>query len=110
MRIGLNVPLDDSASIHLVDKTGRSRANFVQLPNGKSSFEIFNEEGHLLWSAPTGAERPTRPARKTPTSLSARPRARRRAALARYGLSVPRNCTTLALTSGRIRAPSRQPA
>jgi len=53
VRIGLNVPLDDSASIHLVDKTGRNRANFVQLPNGKSSFEIFNEDGHLLWSAPT---------------------------------------------------------
>jgi hypothetical protein len=49
------VPLDDSASIHLVDKAGRSRANFVQLPNGKSSFEIFNEDGHLLWSAPTAA-------------------------------------------------------
>jgi hypothetical protein len=55
VRIGLNVPLDDSASIHLVDKAGRSRANFVQLPNGKSSFEIFNEDGHLLWSAPTAA-------------------------------------------------------
>jgi len=54
VRIGLNVPLDDSASIHLVDKTGRNRANFVQLPNGKSSFEIFNEDGHLVWSAPTG--------------------------------------------------------
>ncbi|MGH7914651.1 MAG: hypothetical protein ACREPW_08380 [Candidatus Binataceae bacterium] len=54
VRIGLNVPLDDSASIHLVDKTGRSRANFVQLPNGKSSFEIFNEDGHLVWSAPSG--------------------------------------------------------
>jgi hypothetical protein len=27
----------------------------VQLPNGKSSFEIFNEDGHLLWSAPTAA-------------------------------------------------------
>jgi hypothetical protein len=53
VRIGLNVPLDDSASIHLVDKTGRNRANFVQLPNGKSSFEIFNEDGHLVWSAPT---------------------------------------------------------
>ena len=53
VRIGLNVPLDDSASVHLVDKTGRNRANFVQLPNGKSSFEIFNEEGHLVWSAPT---------------------------------------------------------
>jgi len=26
----------------------------VQLPNGKSSFEIFNEDGHLVWSAPTG--------------------------------------------------------
>src|SRR5215469_11169313 len=55
VRIGLNVPLDDSASIHLVDKTGRSRANFVQLPNGKSSFEIFNEDGHLVWSAPSAA-------------------------------------------------------
>jgi hypothetical protein len=54
VRIGLNVPLDDSASVHLVDKTGRNRANFVQLPNGKSSFEIFNEDGHLVWSAPTG--------------------------------------------------------
>jgi hypothetical protein len=54
VRIGLNVPLDDSASIHLVDKTGRNRANFVQLPNGKSSFEILNEEGRLVWSAPTG--------------------------------------------------------
>ena len=54
VRIGLNVPLDDSASIHLVDKSGRNRANFVQLPNGKSSFEIFNEDGHLVWSAPTG--------------------------------------------------------
>jgi hypothetical protein len=54
VRIGLNVPLDDSASIHLVDKTGRNRANFVQLPNGKSSFEIFDEDGHLVWSAPTG--------------------------------------------------------
>lgn len=54
VRIGLNVPLDDSASIHLVDKTGRNRANFVQLPNGKSSFEIFNEDGHLVWSAPSG--------------------------------------------------------
>ncbi len=53
VRIGLNVPLDDSASIHLVDKSGHNRANFVQLPNGKSSFEIFNEEGHLVWSAPT---------------------------------------------------------
>jgi hypothetical protein len=53
VRIGLNVPLDDSASIHLVDKAGRNRANFVQLPNGKSSFEIFNEDGHLVWSAPT---------------------------------------------------------
>jgi hypothetical protein len=53
VRIGLNVPLDDSASVHLVDKTGHNRANFVQLPNGKSSFEIFNEEGHLVWSAPT---------------------------------------------------------
>jgi hypothetical protein len=53
VRIGLNVPLDDSASIHLVDKTGRNRANFVQLPNGQSSFEIFNEDGHLVWSAPT---------------------------------------------------------
>ncbi len=53
VRIGLNVPLDDSASIHLVDKTGRNRANFVQLPNGKASFEIFNEDGHLVWSAPT---------------------------------------------------------
>lgn len=52
VRIGLNVPLDDSASIHLVDKTGRNRANFVQLPNGKSSFEIFNEDGHLVWSTP----------------------------------------------------------
>ena len=56
VRIGLNVPLDDSASIHLVDKTGRNRANFVQLPNGKSSFEIFNEDGHLVWSAPTAAQ------------------------------------------------------
>jgi hypothetical protein len=55
VRIGLNVPLDDSASVHLVDKTGRNRANFVQLPNGKSSFEIFNEDGRLLWSAPTVA-------------------------------------------------------
>jgi hypothetical protein len=55
VRIGLNVPLDDSASIHLVDKAGRNRANFVQLPNGKSSFEIFNEDGHLEWSAPTAA-------------------------------------------------------
>lgn len=54
VRIGLNVPLDDSASIHLVDKTGRNRANLVQLPNGKSTFEIFNEDGHLVWSAPTG--------------------------------------------------------
>ena len=54
VRIGLNVPLDDSASIHLVDKSGRNRANLVQLPNGKSSFEIFNEDGHLVWSAPTG--------------------------------------------------------
>jgi hypothetical protein len=54
VRIGLNVPLDDSASIHLVDKTGRNRANFVQLPNGKSSFEILNEEGRLVWSAPAG--------------------------------------------------------
>jgi hypothetical protein len=53
VRIGLNVPLDDSASVHLVDKTGRNRANFVQLPNGKSAFEIFNEDGHLVWSAPT---------------------------------------------------------
>ena len=53
VRIGLNVPLDDSASVHLVDKTGRNRANFVQLPNGSSSFEIFNEDGHLLWSAPS---------------------------------------------------------
>lgn len=53
VRIGLNVPLDDSASIHLVDKTGRNRADFVQLPNGKSSFEIFNEDGHRVWSAPT---------------------------------------------------------
>jgi hypothetical protein len=53
VRIGLNVPLDDSASVHLVDKTGRNRANFVQLPNGNSSFEIFNEDGHLLWSAPS---------------------------------------------------------
>src|SRR5689334_14540557 len=55
VRIGLNVPLDDSASVHLVDKTGRSRANLVQLPNGQSSFEIYNEDGHLVWSAPTGA-------------------------------------------------------
>jgi hypothetical protein len=55
VRIGLNVPLDDSASIHLVDKTGRNRANFVQLPNGKSSFEVYNEDGHLVWSAPSGA-------------------------------------------------------
>jgi hypothetical protein len=53
VRIGLNVPLDDSASVHLVDKTGRNRANFVQLPNGKSSFEIYNEDGHLVWSAPS---------------------------------------------------------
>lgn len=53
VRIGLNVPLDDSASVHLVDKSGRNRANFVQLPNGNSSFEIYNEDGHLLWSAPT---------------------------------------------------------
>jgi hypothetical protein len=52
VRIGLNVPLDDSASIHLVDKAGRSRANFVQLPNGKTSFEIYNADGHLVWSAP----------------------------------------------------------
>jgi hypothetical protein len=55
VRIGLNVPLDDSASVHLVDKTGRNRANFVQLPNGNSSFEIFNEDGHLVWSAPSEA-------------------------------------------------------
>jgi hypothetical protein len=55
VRIGLNVPLDDSASVHLVDKTGRNRANFVQLPNGKASFEIFNEDGHLVWSAPSEA-------------------------------------------------------
>jgi hypothetical protein len=53
VRIGLNVPLDDSASIHLVDKGGRNRANFVQLPNGNASFEIFSEDGRLLWSAPT---------------------------------------------------------
>jgi hypothetical protein len=53
VRIGLNVPLDDSASVHLVDKNGHNRANFVQLPNGKSSFEILNEEGQLVWSAPT---------------------------------------------------------
>ena len=53
VRIGLNVPLDDSASIHLVDKGGHNRANFVQLPNGNASFEIFSEDGRLLWSAPT---------------------------------------------------------
>jgi hypothetical protein len=55
VRIGLNVPLDDSASVHLVDKTGRNRANFVQLPNGNASFEVFNEDGHLVWSAPSEA-------------------------------------------------------
>ena len=77
VRIGLNVPLDDSASIHLVDKTGRNRANFVQLPNGKSSFEIFNEDGHLVWSAPTGGAANSASG-KIPTSLSDRPRARER--------------------------------
>lgn len=57
-RIGLNVPLDDSASVHLVDKGGRARANLVQLPNGNSTFEIYSEDGHLLWSAPATKESP----------------------------------------------------
>jgi hypothetical protein len=57
-RIGLNVPLDDSASVHLVDKSGRARANLVQLPNGNSTFEIYSEDGRLLWSAPKPKEGP----------------------------------------------------
>ncbi len=69
-RIGLNVPLDDSASVHLVDKSGRARANLVQLPNGNSTFEIYSEDGRLLWHAPKPGEGP-RSAADEPAPLPA---------------------------------------
>jgi hypothetical protein len=54
-RLAMGVLADGESAVGLYDAQGRVRIglNFVQLPNGKSSFEILNEEGQLVWSAPT---------------------------------------------------------